>query len=358
MDFKIDKPRRRRKRNSAITFILFTSTIFAFLICALLLFSYAGQRKKAQQAMAEVEILTEENSKMFTQSQVDSFVEKAKQEFLDKLKSMVENGEGMLTILQRFYPDYVIASSSGGYHFFPISDKLEKNNFDLEKFTYPVYNEENKEWEGTATYMEGTEKEAKKGVDVSTFQGDIDWKKVKKSGMEFAIIRLGFRGYESGKIVLDSKFEDNIEGSLKAGLDTGVYFFTEALNEKEAIEEADFVIENLKEYKINMPVVIDVEESANTEKTRTRDLTVDQRTKNVIAFCEHIKKAGYDVMIYGNLKSFMIMMNIEELEEYDKWFAYYRYPFHFPYKIKMWQYTAYERIDGIDGKADVNLMFY
>ena len=110
MDFKIDKPRRRRKRNSAITFILFTSTIFAFLICALLLFSYAGQRKKAQQAMAEVEILTEENSKMFTQSQVDSFVEKAKQEFLDKLKSMVENGEGMLTILQRFYPDYVIAS--------------------------------------------------------------------------------------------------------------------------------------------------------------------------------------------------------------------------------------------------------
>lgn len=358
MDFKIDKPRRRRKRNSAITFILFTSTIFAFLICALLLFSYAGQRKKAQQAMAEVEILTEENSKMFTQSQVDSFVEKAKQEFLDKLKSMVENGEGMLTILQRFYPDYVIASSSGGYHFFPISDKLEKNNFDLEKFTYPVYNEENKEWEGTATYMEGTEKEAKKGVDVSTFQGDIDWKKVKKSGMEFAIIRLGFRGYESGKIVLDSKFEDNIEGSLKAGLDTGVYFFTEALNEKEAIEEADFVIENLKEYKINMPVVIDVEESANTEKTRTRDLTADQRTKNVIAFCEHIKKAGYDVMIYGNLKSFMIMMNIEELEEYDKWFAYYRYPFHFPYKIKMWQYTAYERIDGIDGKADVNLMFY
>ena len=235
---------------------------------------------------------------------------------------------------------------------------MEKNNFDLEKFTYPIYNEELKEWEGTATYMAGTEKEAKKGIDVSTFQGDIDWQKVKNSNIEFAIIRLGFRGYESGKIVLDNQFENNIVGSLEAGLDTGVYFFTEALTEQEAIEEADFVIENIKGYQINMPVVIDVEESANTQKTRTRDLTQEQRTKNVIAFCERIKEAGYDVMIYGNLKSFMIMMNIEELENYDKWFAYYRYPFHFPYKIKMWQYTAYEKIDGINGKTDVNLMFY
>lgn len=355
MDFKRKRSQKKKKKNSAIIFVLFTSTLFAFTLCAFLLFSYLSEKNKTKQAMAEIENM--ENT-LFTQIEVDNFVEKAKQEFLDKLKSMVESGEGILSILQHFYPDYVIASSNGSYHFFPISENLEKNNFDLDKFTYPVYNEETKEWEGTADYMAGTEKEAKKGVDVSTFQGDIDWEKVKKAGMEFAIIRLGFRGYESGKIVLDSKFEDNIEGSLKAGLDTGVYFFTEALDEEEAVEEAEFVIENLKDYKINMPVVIDVEESANTEKTRTRDLTAQQRTKNVIAFCEKIKEAGYDVMIYGNLKSFMIMMNIEELEEYDKWFAYYRYPFHFPYKIKMWQYTGYERIDGIDGKADVNLMFY
>lgn len=358
MDFKREKTKKRRKKNSAIIFILFTSTIFSFILCIFLLFSYANQKNKTQQIMADVENLTEENDSLFTQNEVDKYVEKAKNEFLEKLKSMVENGEGMLSILQYFYPDYVIATSSGSYHFFPISDSLEKNEFDLERFTYPVYNEETEEWEGTATYMAGTENEAKKGVDVSTFQGDIDWKKVKQDGIEFAMIRVGFRGYESGKIVLDSKFEDNIEGSLKAGLDTGVYFFTEALNEEEAIEEADFVIENLEGYKINMPVVIDVEESANTEKTRTRDLTADQRTKNVIAFCERIKDAGYDVMIYGNLKSFMIMMNIEELEIYDKWFAYYRYPFHFPYKIKMWQYTAYEKVNGIDGKTDVNLMFY
>ena len=357
MDFEREKiKKRKKKRNSTIIFVLIT-TLIAITLCIIFLLFYISQKNKREQVILEIEnIQTDEN--LFTQAQVDNFVEKTKQEFLDKLKSMVENGEGMLSVLQYFYPDYVIASSDGSYHFFPISETMEKNNFDLEQFTYPVYNEETKEWEGTADYMAGTEKQAKKGIDVSTFQGEIDWKKVKNAGLEFAIIRLGFRGYESGKIVLDNQYENNMTGSLNAGLDTGVYFFTEALNEQEAIEEAEFVIENLKEYKINMPVVIDVEESANTEKTRTRDLTAEQRTKNVIAFCERIKEEGYDVMIYGNLKSFMIMMNIEELESYDKWFAYYRYPFHFPYKIKMWQYTAYERVDGIDGKADVNLMFY
>ena len=176
--------------------------------------------------------------------------------------------------------------------------------------------------------------------------------------MEFAIIRLGFRGYESGKIVLDSKFEDNIEGSIKAGLDTGVYFFTEALTEKEAIEEAEFVLEHIDGHHISMPVVIDVEDSADKENTRTKNLTSEQRTKNVIAFCKRIKEAGYEPMIYGNLKSFMVMMDFEKLEDYDKWFAYYRTPFHFPYKIKMWQYTSSEDVNGIKGKADVNLLFY
>lgn len=357
MDFEREKiKKRKKKRNSTIIFILFT-TLIAITLCIFFLLFYIGRKKENEQVILEIENIQKEEN-LFTQTQVDNLIAKTKQDFLDKLKSMVENGEGMLSILQYFYPDYVIASSDGSYHFFPISETMEKNNFDLEQFTYPVYNEDTKEWEGTAAYMAGTEKEAKKGIDVSTFQGEIDWERVKNAGIEFAIIRLGFRGYESGKIVLDNQYENNMTGSLNAGLDTGVYFFTEALNEQEAIEEAEFVIENLKEYKINMPVVIDVEESANTEKTRTRDLTADQRTKNVIAFCEKIKEAGYDVMIYGNLKSFMIMMNIEELEEYDKWFAYYRYPFYFPYKIKMWQYTAYERIDGIEGKADVNLMFY
>ena len=308
MNYQIHEPKKRRKKKYAVTTMLVTSTIFSFILCAALLFFYGEQRNQTLQAVTEVKILTEKNENMYTKNQVEEFIDQAKKEILEKIKSMLENGEGMLSILQKFYPNYVIASSKGSYYFFPISEKLEKNNFELDKFTYPVYNKELKEWEGEAAYKKGTQEEAKRGIDVSTFQGDIDWEKVKNTDIEFAMIRLGFRGYENGKIVLDSKFERNMEGSLNAGLDTGVYFFTEALTEEEAIEEAEFVIENLKDYKINMPVVIDVEESANIEKTRTRELTVNQRTKNVIAFCERIKQAGYDVMIYGNLKSFMIMI--------------------------------------------------
>ena len=377
MDFNTNhnKQRRKKRQNRFLIYaILLLITIISTGISVFSLFSYHQEKERAVIAMQQLEEIEkaatredeEENRenapRLYTEDEVKKEVEakvnKEKQEMLDTMQAMMENGDGTLSLLQYFYPDDVITSSDGRYYFFPILDSLEKNNFILENFSYPVENEETGKYEGVASYKKEDGTYARKGIDVSTFQGEIDWEKVKNDGIEYAIIRLGFRGYESGKIVLDSRFEENIEGSLAAGLDTGVYFFTESLTELEAIEEADFVIENLEGRKITMPVVIDVEESADTENTRTRNLTPEQRTKNVIAFCNRIKDAGYDVMIYGNLKSFMLMMNIEELEAYDKWFAYYRYPFHFPYKIKMWQYASWEKVDGIQGGTDVNLMFY
>lgn len=354
------KKRRKKKKNNQVGLIILLafSTIITLSLCIFLLISYNSQRNRTLAVMKEVNELKESNESLYTKEDAEKFKETGKEELLNEVKALVEEGNGMLTLLQHMYPDYVIASSEGKYHFFPISGNLKKNDFDLSKFTYPEENPITGKLEGTADYQLDEKTKAKKGVDVSTFQGEINWKKVKDDGMDFAFIRLGFRGYESGKIVLDSKYEDNIEGSIKAGLDTGVYFFTEALTEKEAIEEADFVIENLANHPITMPVVIDVEESANTEKTRTKNLTSEQRTKNVIAFCKRIKEAGYEPMIYGNLKSFMIMMDFEKLENYDKWFAYYRFPFHFPYKIRMWQFTSTEKVDGIEGTADVNIMFY
>ena len=352
------KKKKNKKNHIKLMVILFFSTIVTLSICIFLLYSYNDERNKTLTVVNEIKVLEEEKEALFTQEEVDVLSEKEKNLLLEEVKKLVEDGSGMLDVLQYMYPDYVIAPSSGKYYFYPISDQLKKNNFNLDNFTYPVENEVTGNYEGEANYQIDENTKAKRGIDVSTFQGEIDWKKVKNDGIEFSFIRLGYRGYESGKIVLDSRYEENIKGSISAGIDTGVYFFTEALTEKEAIEEADFIIENLSGYHITMPVVIDVEESANTEKTRTKDLTQDQRTKNVIAFCKRIKEAGYDVMIYGNIKSFMMMMDLEKLEEYDKWFAYYRYPFHYPYKIKMWQYTSSEKIDGIEGNVDVNLMFY
>lgn len=363
MDVKREKQRRKNKQIRIFIYcIVILITLTSIGTSVFLLSSYQKEKSKTIEALAQLEEIKEadkqKETSLFTQDQVEEEVNKGKQEILDTMQAMMENGDGPLSLLQYFYPDHVVVSGNGRYYFFPILDSLEKNNFILENFTYPVKNEESGEWEGEASYKKEDGTYARRGIDVSTFQGEIDWEKVKNDGIEYAIIRLGFRGYESGKIVLDSRYEENIEGCLAAGLDTGVYFFTEALTQEEAIEEADFVIENLRGYKINMPVVLDVEESAAPDKTRTKDLTAEQRTENVIAFCNRIMDAGYEVMIYGNLKSFMLMMDIESLEGYDKWFAYYRYPFHFPYKVKMWQYTSWEKVDGIKGGTDVNLMFY
>ena len=122
MDFNRETTRKRRRRKSVAIYPLFITSMIAITMCVFLFLYGLSQKNRAMEAMSEVAVLEEANNEMYTQSQVDSFVEKAKQEFLDKLKSMVENGDGMLTVLQHFYPDYVIASSSGSYHFFRIND--------------------------------------------------------------------------------------------------------------------------------------------------------------------------------------------------------------------------------------------
>lgn len=304
-------------------------------------------------------ITTEEADKLLNDAVDRTYAqtyESVRDEYLDQIRAYMENGE-TLTMLESLYTDNIVVPDTGGYRFFDIDASLKSGEIDPEKLSYPVRNEETGKYEGEVTY--GSEDTVtKKGVDVSSFQGDIDWNKVKNDGVEFAYIRLGYRGYESGRIVNDNKYEDNIQGCNDAGLDCGVYFFSEALNEAEGIEEAEFILECLEGYHTELPIVIDVEQSANISKSRTKNLTSEGRTKAVTAFCERILEAGYTPMIYGNLKSMLIMLEFDELEAYDKWFAYYKYPLRFPYRIKIWQYTSAGTVDGIKGNADVNIMFY
>ena len=287
---------------------------------------------------------------------IDEAVSNAKNELLTNIRSRMEKGETTLTLLENLFPNQIVTAHAGAYHFFDINESLAMNEFGYEHFTYPVLNEETGKYEGDVTLDESTGVATRKGIDVSRFQGKINWKKVANDGIDYAYIRLGYRGYGSGKIVIDDAYEYNIENANAAGLDTGVYFFTEAISEREAIEEAEYVLENLEGQSIDLPIVLDVEESASSG-SRTKDLTKEQRTDAVIAFCERIKNAGHDVMIYGNTKSFLIMMDMERLEEYDKWFAYYKYPLRFPYKMKMWQYTSSGTVDGIEGGVDINISF-
>ena len=194
------------------------------------------------------------------------------------------------------------------------------------------------------------------GIDVSYYQGDIDWEQVKQSGIEFAIIRLGYRGYgEEGKLVEDKMAFKNIEGALEAGLQVGVYFFSQAITVDEAVEEAEYVLERIKNYHITMPVVYDweyISEEARTAKMDRRTLT-----DCYLAFCDKIAEAGYTPMAYFNSYQSRALMNLTELEQYPFWLALYSDRMTYPYRIEMWQYTDSGKVPGIQGSVDINLYF-
>ena len=223
----------------------------------------------------------------------------------------------------------------------------EENPFDELDFQY----------EGR--YLKLRDGESLTGVDVSHWQQDIDWEQVKNSGVDFAMIRLGYRGYEKGGIGLDTYAIANLDGAIAAGLDVGVYFFSQALTPEEAEEEAYFVVQQLEPYAehITMPVVYDWEH-VNVENTRTENMRdPDLLTDCSLAFLQTVEAAGYRPMVYFNRTQSWKYLNLEELKDYEFWLAAYTQRMDFPYKIKMWQYTNKGRVPGIEGECDVNIYF-
>lgn len=198
---------------------------------------------------------------------------------------------------------------------------------------------------------------SKLGIDISEFQGEIDWQQVEDFGVEFVIIRLGYRAYgENGELVLDAGFEQNVQGAIEAGLEVGVYFFSQAVSDAEAKEEAEYVLEQIKPYKIEGPIVFDTEEIKNGE-ARTDINTVEQYTSNCVNFCETVKASGYEPMIYANMKWMAFSLDLEQLTEYPFWYADYHEEPQCPYHFEMWQYTETGVIPGIESNVNINLWF-
>ena len=191
------------------------------------------------------------------------------------------------------------------------------------------------------------------GVDVSEIQGEIDWESVKSDGISFAMIRVGLRGTSEGTISPDEDFERNYEGATAAGLKCGAYFFSQAITEKEAIEEAEYVLKTLDKRHLDYPVAFDLE--ATSEDWRTYGNDPKLVAKIARAFCERIQKGGYDVMIYGNYVDLDAMLKQFELPEFDTWYAdYSSYPAA-TYKCKMWQFSDGANVKGIESGVDLNL---
>lgn len=207
---------------------------------------------------------------------------------------------------------------------------------------------------GRMTYSDSSVK-TYTGIDVSVFQGDIDWDAVKNDGIDFVMLRVGYRGYgQKGIMGKDDKFDSNYEGAKKAGLKVGAYFFSQATNESEAREEAAFVLDAVRDCPLDYPIAYDWEFVDNDE-ARTNGMTSEDITVCAKAFCEAIKSAGKVPVIYFNCETGYFNYDLPQVKDYDFWLAEYYDTPSFYYNYKMWQYSKTGSVDGISGDVDMNI---
>ena len=193
------------------------------------------------------------------------------------------------------------------------------------------------------------------GIDVSHHQGLIDWERVAAAGIEFAILRIGYRGYgPEGKVREDSLFERNLKGAKEAGLDVGVYFFAQAVTVEEAGEEAAFVLDILDGRELALPVVYDPE-SVVDASARTDGVPGEQFTVNTRVFCDMVKAAGYQPMVYANLRWEDEFLDMAALADVPMWYADYEEKPQSPYCFDFWQYTSHGYVAGIGGRVDMDV---
>lgn len=211
-----------------------------------------------------------------------------------------------------------------------------------------------KKEDGFKNYYKDGEKASITGIDVSYHQGRIDWNAVKADGVDFAMIRVGFRGYETGKTHIDERFHEYAEGALNAGLEIGVYFYSQAVTPEEAADEAQMVLNEIKDYRVMYPVVFDWE-IVGEESARTNGVTSETLNECASVFCNTIARGGYIPMIYSVKRMALMKFDLSRLAGFDFWLAEYRDEPEFPYEFEIWQYASDGRVNGINGEVDLNM---
>ena len=255
---------------------------------------------------------------------------------MSDLMKNANKSSGLWEMMCNLFPDKIVHKSSGaGFTLAEVDKSLPQNKYD---------------WTDLS--------KALKGIDVSAYQKTIDWKAVKESGkVDFAFLRVGYRGWGTGRMELDSKFAYNAKNALENGIPIGVYFVTKAITPEEAKEEAEWIIQQIKGYKVTWPVVMDFE-SAQDDRDRTWGMTSDTRTEIIISFCETLKAAGYTPMLYGAVGTYMAKMDIARVSEYCKWFAQYFNAPHFAYAFQIWQATGSGTVEGIPVNVDIDYSMF
>lgn len=228
----------------------------------------------------------------------------------------------------------------------PIDHDLKRNPYDITAFSTR---------NGRQVYDDGVTP-VHYGIDVSTYQGKIDWAKVAADGIEFAIIRCGFRTYTQGQLGEDDYFEDNIRGALANGLKVGVYFFSQALTVAEVREELAYTLDLIRGWDITLPVVFDWEQ-VTVFSSRSRIPDWQTVTDCIVAFCDGVAAAGYQPMTYYNPSMAYLRLDLPRLAQYPKWLAHYVEATNYYYDFQMWQYGSSGQVNGIDGRVDMDILF-
>lgn len=329
----IQKKPANSKKLSSLTLVLLVTTI---ILAAAITFLLITNSKRTAETVARLE-----------EKDIESAKAEEKDRILSTLKNSFQNGASTLSVLKELYPENIVyVNKSGNYVFADINDNLTKTEYDKAKFV--------KNTNGLMSYSDN-DTQTYTGIDLSKHNSDVDFAKVKAAGIDYAMIRCGYRAYGSGLLVKDTSFDTYITSALTNNVDVGVYFYTQAINRDEAIEEANYVLDLIRPYKVTYPVAIDIEAIEN-DNFRQEKLSASELTDVVIAFCDTIKAAGYTPLIYSNLLYFMDNVQLERLEGYDKWFAGYQTSApYYPYQYAMWQYTSTGSVNGVSGNVDINI---
>lgn len=250
-------------------------------------------------------------------------------------------------ILQ-YTPDGFVRHLKAASYIVPINEHLPVCSHDPDLFTLDEHGIMTYADESVTTYF---------GIDVSSWQGNIDWETLREEGVYFAFIRAGYRGYESGALNTDKKFKENIEGALAAGIKVGVYFFSQALDADEAYEEACYVLDLIRGYDVTFPVVFDWE-TINSSTARTNNIETEKLCEAANVFCNTVTEAGYIPMVYCNQSVSLLYYELSRIQAYDFWYAEYKEKPTFYYDYDIWQYGAAGHLKGVpDADVDVNISF-
>ncbi len=243
----------------------------------------------------------------------------------------------------------LVTNRDGSEEWVLISPYLTKNTFDFTKMEDKA---------GMKRYMENGRKTSYVGVDISKHTGKVNFSSLKAAGVDYVMIRLGSRGYSTGQITLDENFKENIEGAIEAQLDVGIYFYSQAISQDEAVQEANFVAQNLEPYRahIKYPVAFNMGFVSN-DKSRIEGLSREDKTAVSISFLDAVGASGYVPMVYGDKEWLLKEVDLTKLQDYDVWLSQEEEIPDYPYRYAMWQYNTDGVLNGIDGGADLNICF-